>query len=54
MCIGKDVAYLQMKVTAALLLRFFHFNLVPNKFVAYKLMFVMSIKHGLQVRFTPR
>ena len=53
-CIGKDVAYLQMKVTIALLLRFFHFKLVRNNPVAYKIMFVMSLKHGLNVRITPR
>ena len=53
-CIGKDVAYLQMKVTSALLLRFFHFKLVDNNHIAYKIMFVMSLKHGLNVRITPR
>ncbi|MCO5595736.1 hypothetical protein L7F22_049782 [Adiantum nelumboides] len=54
MCLGKDAAYLQMKITAALLLRFFHFELVPNHPVEYRMMNVMTMKHGLKVNVIAR
>ncbi|KAI5083292.1 hypothetical protein GOP47_0003035 [Adiantum capillus-veneris] len=54
MCLGKDAAYLQIKITAALLLRFFHFELVPNHPVEYRMMNVMTLKHGLRVNVVAR
>ena len=54
MCLGKDAAYLQMKITAALLLRFFRFELVPDHPVMYRMMAVMSMKHGLKLNFSLR
>ncbi|KAH7298297.1 hypothetical protein KP509_25G036100 [Ceratopteris richardii] len=54
MCLGKDAAYLQMKLTAALLIRFFRFELVPNHPVEYRMMNVMTMKHGLRVNVTVR
>ncbi|KAI5075451.1 hypothetical protein GOP47_0009527 [Adiantum capillus-veneris] len=49
MCIGKDWAYLQMKMTMALLLYFFEFKLVPGQAVQYQMMLVLSIANGLHV-----
>ena len=54
MCLGKDASYLQMKISAALLLRFFRFELVPNHPVAYRMMPVMLMKHGLKIKFSRR
>nr|ADG34845.1 cytochrome P450 protein [Vanda hybrid cultivar] len=50
MCLGKDSAYLQMKMTAALLCRFFQFRLAPHHPpVKYRMMIVLSMAHGLHV-----
>ncbi|KAH7298396.1 hypothetical protein KP509_25G041300 [Ceratopteris richardii] len=54
MCLGKDAAYLQMKLTAGLLMRFFRFELVPNHPVEYRMMNVMTMKHGLKVNAVAR
>ncbi|BFI25098.1 protein MpCYP704-like2 [Marchantia polymorpha subsp. ruderalis] len=48
-CLGKDTAYLQMKMTAALLIRFFRIQVVPNQDVAYRVSLVLAIRDGLQV-----
>jgi cytochrome P450 len=54
MCLGKDAAYLQMKITAALLLRFFRFELLPGHPIAYRMLIVLSMKHGLRLNFSLR
>lgn len=48
-CLGKDSAYLQMKMALAILCRFFEFNLVPNHPVKYRMMTILSMAHGLKV-----
>ncbi|KAL3684517.1 hypothetical protein R1sor_002539 [Riccia sorocarpa] len=48
-CLGKDTAYLQMLMTSAMFIRWFHFELVPNQSVTYNRSMVMSIKNGLKV-----
>jgi cytochrome P450 len=53
-CLGKDSAYLQMKMTAALVLRFFHLHLVPNHPVCYRTMVTLAQRYGLRVTATPR
>ncbi|KAJ7519220.1 hypothetical protein O6H91_20G029200 [Diphasiastrum complanatum] len=53
-CLGKDSAYLQMKVTASLLFRFFKFNLVPGHKVVYRTMTALGMAHGLKVTITKR
>ncbi|KAG0608163.1 hypothetical protein M758_8G084100 [Ceratodon purpureus] len=53
-CLGKDSAYLQMKMTAALAMRFFSFHLVPGHPVQYQTMLILHMLHGLQVTVTPR
>ncbi|KAG0628335.1 hypothetical protein M758_1G019000 [Ceratodon purpureus] len=53
-CLGKDSSYLQMKMTAALVLRFFSLRLVPGHPVHYRTMLVLSMLHGLRVTATPR
>ncbi|KAL2622214.1 hypothetical protein R1flu_002419 [Riccia fluitans] len=53
-CLGKESAYLQMKMTAALLIRFFKFELVPDQNIQPRLMFVLTMKEGVQVIATPR
>ncbi|ONK75429.1 uncharacterized protein A4U43_C03F16750 [Asparagus officinalis] len=48
-CLGKDSAYLQMKMTLAILCRFFTFTLVPNHPVHYRMMTILSMAHGLKL-----
>ncbi|KAH7446256.1 hypothetical protein KP509_01G047800 [Ceratopteris richardii] len=47
-CLGKDSAYIQMKMTGSLLLQFFRFNLVDDD-VKYHVMIIMPIAGGLNV-----
>nr|DAD31325.1 TPA_asm: hypothetical protein HUJ06_010176 [Nelumbo nucifera] len=53
-CLGKDSAYLQMKMTLAILCRFFEFRLVPNHPVKYRMMTILSMEHGLKLTVTRR
>ncbi|XP_024535245.1 cytochrome P450 704B1 [Selaginella moellendorffii] len=48
-CLGKDSAYLQIKITAALLCRFFEFRLVPNQNLHYRVMATISLASGIKV-----
>lgn len=52
-CLGKDSAFLQMKMTAALVLRFFALRLVPDHPVEYRPMLVLALRHGLRVTAMP-
>ncbi|CAI0405963.1 unnamed protein product [Linum tenue] len=49
-CLGKDSAYLQMKMALAILCRFFKFSLVPNHPVQYRMMTILSMAHGLKLK----
>ncbi|KAG8097008.1 hypothetical protein GUJ93_ZPchr0013g37360 [Zizania palustris] len=49
-CLGKDSAYLQMKMALAILFRFYRFELVENHPVKYRMMTILSMAHGLKVR----
>ncbi|KAI5071571.1 hypothetical protein GOP47_0013822 [Adiantum capillus-veneris] len=53
-CLGKESAYLQMKITASMLLHFFKFSLVKEHTVKYRVMMVMPIANGLYVHVSPR
>lgn len=54
-CLGKDFAYLQMKIVAAVLVRFFKFEVVKNKEVRYKTMLTLHMNEdGLNVQVTSR
>ncbi|KAK4779695.1 hypothetical protein SAY87_015801 [Trapa incisa] len=48
-CLGKDSAYLQMKMALGILCRFFEFKLVPDHPVKYRMMTLLSMAHGLKV-----
>ncbi|RHN54140.1 putative cytochrome P450 [Medicago truncatula] len=48
-CLGKDSAYLQMRMVLAILCRFYKFNLVPDHQVKYRMMTILSMAHGLRV-----
>ncbi|KAL7252589.1 hypothetical protein ACSBR1_007202 [Camellia fascicularis] len=48
-CLGKDSAYLQMKMALAITCRFFKFSLVPRYPVKYRMMTILSMAHGLKV-----
>ncbi|PKA65871.1 Cytochrome P450 704C1 [Apostasia shenzhenica] len=55
MCLGKDSAYLQMKMTLAILCRFFHFRLEPcHPPVHYRMMTILSMEQGLNVLVSTR
>jgi hypothetical protein len=47
--LGKDSAYLQMKLTASLLLLFFKLRIVRGHAVHYRVMMVMAMANGLLV-----
>lgn len=49
LCLGKDSAYLQIKLTAALIFRFFDFHLVPGHIVTYRTMISLIMRYGLKV-----
>ncbi|XP_077235603.1 cytochrome P450 704C1-like [Tasmannia lanceolata] len=50
-CLGKEFAYRQMKIFAAVLLRFFTFKLTDkNKQVKYRTMLTLHISEGLQLQ----
>lgn len=53
-CLGKDSAYLQMKMTLAILCRFYKFTLVPGHLVDYRMMTILSMAHGLKVTVSRR
>ncbi|KAJ7200081.1 hypothetical protein O6H91_Y496400 [Diphasiastrum complanatum] len=48
-CLGKDSAYLQIKITAAILIRFFQFKLVPDHKVFFRLRMVLQMIDGVKV-----
>ncbi|EFJ22054.1 hypothetical protein SELMODRAFT_151517 [Selaginella moellendorffii] len=48
-CLGKDAAYLQAKITAAMLMRFFNFELVKDHVVHYRLLMVLAMVNGIKV-----
>ena len=49
-CLGKDFAYRQMKIYAALLLHFFSFKLRDGETVHYRMTVTMFMEPGLNVR----
>ncbi|CAN8303514.1 unnamed protein product [Cochlearia groenlandica] len=53
-CLGKDSAYLQMKMAMAILCRFYKFDLVPNHPIKYRMMTILSMAHGLKVTVSRR
>ncbi|RZC85284.1 hypothetical protein C5167_041468 [Papaver somniferum] len=48
-CLGKDSSYLQMKITLAIMCRFFNFHLIPNHPVNYKTTIGLMMEHGLKL-----
>ncbi|KAG5008946.1 hypothetical protein JHK87_017461 [Glycine soja] len=48
-CLGKDSAYLQMRMVLAILFRFYKFNLVPGHMVKYRMMTILSMAYGLKL-----
>lgn len=53
-CLGKDMAYLQMKAAAAGILRRFHVRVVENQVVKPKLSLILAMKNGLLVTLQER
>ncbi|KAI3936542.1 hypothetical protein MKW92_045642 [Papaver armeniacum] len=53
-CLGKDSSYLQMKITLAILCRFFNFHLTPDHPVKYKMTIALSMEHGLKLTTTTK
>ncbi|KAK6139336.1 hypothetical protein DH2020_026917 [Rehmannia glutinosa] len=53
-CLGKDSAYLQMKMALAILCRFYEFKLVPGHQVKYRMMTILSMEHGLKLTVSKR
>ncbi|GAV74466.1 p450 domain-containing protein [Cephalotus follicularis] len=53
-CLGKDLAYLQMKSVASAVLLRYRLSLVPGHRVEQKMSLTMFMKNGLRVYLTPR
>ncbi|KAB2624531.1 cytochrome P450 704B1 [Pyrus ussuriensis x Pyrus communis] len=53
-CLGKDSAYLQMKMALAILCRFYTFTLVAGHPVQYRMMTILSMAHGLKLTIARR
>lgn len=54
-CVGKDSAYLQMKIVSSMLLRFFKFELIPNQSIRYMMALTLLMsKDGMMMRVSPR
>ncbi|KAK6935749.1 Cytochrome P450 [Dillenia turbinata] len=53
-CLGKDLAYLQMKSVASAVLLRYRLSLVPGHRVAQKMSLTLFMKHGLRVYLQPR
>ncbi|KAH6806790.1 cytochrome P450 [Perilla frutescens var. frutescens] len=53
-CLGKDSAYLQMKMALAILCRFYEFKLVPGHPVKYRMMTILSMANGLKLTVSKR
>jgi len=55
MCLGKDFAYMQMKIVAAVLIRFFRFEFVGGMAVRYRPSLTLHMtEDGLNLRVKPR
>jgi fatty acid omega-hydroxylase len=54
LCLGKELAYLQMKSVAGAILRNYRVQLVPGHPVQYKLSLTLFMKYGLRVTLHPR
>ncbi|CAI9087399.1 OLC1v1021456C1 [Oldenlandia corymbosa var. corymbosa] len=53
-CLGKDLAYLQMKSVASAVLLRYRLSLVPGHLVQQKMSLTLFMKNGLKVHLTPR
>ncbi|KAF3439553.1 hypothetical protein FNV43_RR17831 [Rhamnella rubrinervis] len=53
-CLGKDLAYLQMKSVATAILLRYRLSLVPGHRVEQKISLTLFMKHGLRVYLNPR
>lgn len=53
-CLGKNMAYMQMKAAAAGILRRFQVRMVENHLVVPKISLILTMKHGLMVNLTRR
>ncbi|GAV71625.1 p450 domain-containing protein [Cephalotus follicularis] len=53
-CLGKDMAFTQMKVMAATIIHNYHFELVKDNQVVPRLSVILHMKHGLKVKVTRR
>lgn len=54
MCLGKDLAFLEMKAAAAALIYNYRFLVVPGHPVKYAIALTLPMKHGLVVNVTRR
>ncbi|BBN07142.1 protein MpCYP704-like11 [Marchantia polymorpha subsp. ruderalis] len=48
-CLGKDAAYLQMKIVTAVLCRFFKFESVPGHQIGYRMSAILMMKDGMHI-----
>ncbi|KAG6549925.1 hypothetical protein Mapa_008436 [Marchantia paleacea] len=48
-CLGKDAAYLQMKIVMAVLCRFFKFESVPGHQINYRMSAILMMKDGMHI-----
>ncbi|KAJ7531421.1 hypothetical protein O6H91_14G043300 [Diphasiastrum complanatum] len=53
-CLGKEMAYLQMKCLAAALILHYRIQIVPQHLIQQKISLTLFMKHGLLVHLQPR
>lgn len=53
-CLGREAAYLQLKVTMALIIHFFKFQLLSGQELTYTSTLLMPMKNGIMVTISPR
>ncbi|RAL41095.1 hypothetical protein DM860_008793 [Cuscuta australis] len=53
-CLGKDMAFVQMKMVAATMLHHYDFQVVDRASVCPSDSIILQAKHGLRVRFSRR
>eukprot|EP01018_Ginkgo_biloba_P029891 Gb_37600 [translate_table: standard] len=54
LCLGRDLAYIQMKMVAAAIISRFHVRVVPGHPVVPRFALTLFMKHGLSVTLHPR
>ena len=53
-CLGKDIAFIQMKIIASAIIWKYHVDVVEDHLVSPSISVVLHMKHGLKMRISKR